>query len=78
MSDYIFAATVQKVALSTKKQRQLAGYEGEAEFIQVDVPLATITLTFHNEKAREVAAALAAYQGKECTLSLEGARQLNL
>ena len=77
MSDYVFPAIVAKVALSSKKKNVLI--EGTGEVVPMEVPLATITLTFHAEQAATIVARLTAYQGREVTLGLEGqARQLIL
>lgn len=80
MSDYVFPATVGKVSLSSKKKDVLPeGPFGGTEVVRVDVPFLTVSLTFHSEKAAAIAARLAAYQGHEVTIGLEGeARQLNL
>ena len=72
MSDYRFPATVDKIALSTKKMKDEGGDSYE-------VPHVVVTLTYTDPRAASIAAKLAAYQGIEVTVELDGnGRQLNL
>jgi hypothetical protein len=73
MDSYRFPAVVNKIALSTKKVKD----EGEKE--SYESPHLTLTLTYTDERAINIAARLAAFQGFEVVLELEGqGRQLNL
>lgn len=78
---YRFPAVVNKINLSTKKRMVVIG-EGpdeEPTIQKVDTPHLTLTLTYTDERAAQIAAMLANWQGLEVTLELEGdGRQLNL
>ncbi len=72
MDTYRFPAIVNKVALSTKKIKDEGGEAYES-------PHLTLTLTYTAEQAVRMAARLAAFQGLEVVIDLEGeGRQLNL
>ena len=72
MDSYRFPAIVNKVALSTKKMK----YEGGDTY---EIPHVVITLCYTDERAASIAARLAAFQGTEVVIELDGeARQLNL
>ena len=70
--EYRFAANVNKMALSSKKQK---GEDGES----YEVPCFTLTLQLIDDRAVSVAARMAAFQGQEIVLEVEGpGRQLSL
>lgn len=75
MAEYRFGATVHTVKLGTKKVA-----EGEGKFKEVvEVPQVVVQLVYVDEDAAAIAAHLAAFQGREVTVSIMGAaRQLKL
>ena len=70
--EYKFAATVTKQALTIKKEKDEGGES-------VEVPCYTCTITLINDIAIPVAARMAAFQGQEVVIVIEGdGRQLSL
>jgi len=70
--EYKFAATVTKQGLTVKKQKDEGGES-------IELPCYTLTLTLIDDRAINVAARMAAFQGAEIVVDVEGnGRQLNL
>lgn len=73
--EYAFGAEVTKVAL-TKQRISIMNEEGKV--VKEDVPMVTVTLQYCHERAREIAAKMTNFAGRNVAITMDGPVQGSL